>query len=61
MKQVFKLWTNGNRGVFFQTLEQAKEQAQRVFEKTGFVLLITCEQGKALKLAKKRATKSLKD
>lgn len=61
LNPLFKLWTKGNRGVFFQTLEQAKEQAQMVFEKTGVVLLITCEQSKAfkaLKSAEKRATKT---
>ena len=43
---VFKLWTKGNRGVCFATLEEAQRQADRVFKKTGIVLLITEEKRK---------------
>lgn len=45
----FKLWTRGNRGIYFDNLEAAQKAANAVFQKTGIVLLITEEKGRAAK------------
>lgn len=40
----FKLWTRGDRGRYFATLEAAKAAAEAVREQTGIFLLITEEK-----------------
>jgi len=40
----FKLWTRGNRGIYFDTLEAATAAAEEVRKQTGFILLITEER-----------------
>ena len=42
----FKVWTRGNRGKYFETLEAAKYAAELVFKATGIILLITEEKTK---------------
>ena len=41
----FKVWTRGNRGRYFPTLEAAQAAAEAVRKETGFFLLITEEKG----------------
>jgi len=42
----FKVWTRGNRGRYFETLEAAKYAAELYFKATGIILLITEEKAK---------------
>lgn len=45
-KPRFKVWTKGNRGRYFDTLEAATAAAEEVRKQTGFILLITQEKGR---------------